>query len=372
MAGVTIRYDGDPDGALDASEQVQDGLADVEAGLDGLGDAAQQAGRDVADGLGEASDAAGEATEGLEDVSEGAGGAGLNARSMGSVFKQVLEGDVAGAARAAVPLLSALGPAAAIAGVAAFAGLSLIQEAINNSSGAAKVGAEDAATWAQAWIDAGGSVITSQQLVAEVLAISTDPERYEQAKKNAEDWGVTVSTAMRAMAGDALALTAAQASLNERSAEAARLLAEQEVQVDANAGAAYDLDEATRRGGASLDALYAAMQAGKEIASETSDALLDIVRASGEASLEVDKLGNQLYTLPDGTKVVVDAETGQASQNVETFKGDLDGIAETVTTSVDLDLPDAAAAIRQMQKDFWGRRVVVKASLVTPYGREIV
>lgn len=366
---VTIRFDGDPSGAIAAAGDVEQAADNLGDRLGDASDAGKDAGDAIEEGLDQVGDAAGDAVEEIDEVTESSEGASLSMRSIGKSAKEAVEGDFSGAMGAATGFLRNFGPVGVIAGGLAAGGIGLVTAALDANEEKAAEQAAAAAEWAQAWLDAGGSVITSQQLVAEVRAIATDPERYKVAQQNAEDWGVTVSTAMRAMAGDTLALTAAQTALNARTDEAARLLAIQEVQVDGNAAAAYDLDDATRRGAESLDALYAGMEAGREIARETSDALLEIVRSSGSAALEVDALGNQLFTLPDGTKVVVDAETGQASQNIETFKGDLDGIVEQIDTKAvfTADTSQAEAAIEKLS----GKKVRVVAEVVDPYGRVI-
>lgn len=60
------------------------------------------------------------------------------------------------------------------------------------------------------------------------------------------------------------------------------------------------------------------------------------------AGLAVDDFGNKLITLPDGTQVVIDAETGQATQDVTKFKGDVNSIPTTVTSTARLLVDDSS------------------------------
>lgn len=56
--------------------------------------------------------------------------------------------------------------------------------------------------------------------------------------------------------------------------------------------------------------------------------------ATGKVTEEVDELGNRLFTLPDGKQIMIDAETEQATTDVDNFKGDVDGVPEEVSTRV--------------------------------------
>ena len=70
------------------------------------------------------------------------------------------------------------------------------------------------------------------------------------------------------------------------------------------------------------------MEAGRTAARNVSDALLAVVAASSDAAVEVDELGNKVVTLPDGAEIMINAKTGQATQDVSRFKGDVDGVVD--------------------------------------------
>jgi hypothetical protein len=103
---------------------------------------------------------------------------------------------------------------------------------------------------------------------------------------------------------------------------------------------------------ARLDQLTAQRQAVRELtdingqANETFRAQQGVLRGlindAASATLEVDELGNELYTLPDGTQIMIDAETGQATTDVQKFKGDVDGVPETKTTQFKVTVDDGA------------------------------
>src|SRR5690606_37256651 len=67
---------------------------------------------------------------------------------------------------------------------------------------------------------------------------------------------------------------------------------------------------------------------------EQQAVLFGLIEDAGTATAQVDELGNTVYSLPDGTQILVSAETGQATTDVSTFKGDLDEIPSSVVTTV--------------------------------------
>jgi hypothetical protein len=378
------------------TREVVRGAGDVETALEGVSDALDAAARDGDEAAEKLERSFSEAQRDIsrssrrmgDDVSDNSrrgfnnaregirevrGEAIQNLSEVASSFDGSVQGiadGFQGLAGGAAAGLIALGGPAAGAG-AALAAVGLIGGAVMTGlTEDAEKNKEAIGRWAQSYIDAGSTILGAAQITAGALAIATDPERYAEAERNAADWGVTVGTAMRAMAGDTTALAAAQTNLNERTAEAARLLAIQEEQVDANAGAAYDLDDATKRGAYSLAQLNAQMATGQGIARNTSDALKGIVQNAGTAAEEVDELGNRLYTLPDGAQVLIRADTGLATQDLTAFKDDLDGIAEQVDTKlvVTADTSQAEGQLAKLSK----KTLKVTVSLVNRYGREIV
>lgn len=218
--------------------------------------------------------------------------------------------------------------------------------------------------WAQAYIDSSNLIISAAHTVAEVNDIATDSERYDKAKENAKNWGVDISTAMRAMAGDATALASAQESvtteqdkLNQKAKEAL------------DGGKQLTGQEQARtlellNGAAALAAQRGEMTEAAEIARQTSDALLGIVSSAGESGVAVDELNNKLITLPDGTQVMISAETGQATQDVSKFKGDTDGVIDQLNgKDVVLQAQAEVAAADRVLREFVGRKRAIKVDV---------
>lgn len=258
-------------------------------------------------GFGKANDAAGEfKDEALSNFSE------VTSSFDGSMssIQDLAQGTLGGLASTGIP---GVGLAAGIAAIAVGA----IGSAIGENDEAMQASAEAAAQWADAYVASGGRIVDSAHVVAEIQAIATDPERYKKAKQDAEDWGVDVSDAMRAIAGDATALEVVQRSLAERSDEATAALKTQEGQVDKNAGATYDLADSVERGQGSLAKLTGEMRTGQAIAKNSARALGDYAKEAGVATGKTDSLGNAIYELPDSKQIVVDAKTGRAYEDIE-------------------------------------------------------
>jgi hypothetical protein len=308
-------------------DKIEDELKDVQRQSDKTG---RDVGKNMDDGFDRAKKGADDfKQEANSTAREAAASFDGSAESIADAFQEVTANAFGG-----------FGPAGAVAGLAAAAGIGLAVKAFEEVGEAQELSEEKVADWAKAFIESGNRIIGAAHVVAEVQAIATDPERYKVAAQNAKDWGVDETTAMRAMAGDATALEVTRRRLNERTEESNRLLAEQEQQVDSSAGAAYDLADSVNRGAEAFSVLTGEMTAGQQRAQGVSEGLKDIVNDAASAIKEVDELGNAVYTLPDGTQIMIDAETGQATTDVSRFKGDLDGIPETVTSTVKIQVDD--------------------------------
>lgn len=228
------------------------------------------------------------------------------------------------------------GPAGAVAGLAAAAGIGLATAAIQANDEAAQLSKERIADWADAYVEAGERVLPAMVTAARFQDIITDPERFAEAEKNATDWGVSIETAIAAMAGNAGAIKDVEAAVRglKEEYEAAREAAPPIDEFGAVNGALIEQEQAYRNAAGSLAQLTGEMDAGAQRADLLDSYYRDLINSASSATVEVDELGNAVYTLPDGTKIMIDADTGRATQNVDAFKGDVDGIPETVTTRV--------------------------------------
>lgn len=321
-----------------AVSDLEDSFDDARKKARDLGDAGDKAGADVEKGMKRAEGGVKDmGREAESTATEAAASFDGSAESIGDAFQEVAANAFAG-----------FGPAGAVAGIAAAAGIGLAVAGFEQTAEAQAESEEAIAGWADKFIEAGNRIITNSQVMAEVVAIATDPERYKEAAENAKNWGVDEGTAMRAMAGDAAALAVTQETVNARRERFTEILEENAT----GSGNSYDkmqkLTEAEQAlvdqhsaGIASWEKLTGEMAAGEERARTVSDAFLGMIDDASGAAIQVDELGNKVVTLPDNTQIFIDAKTGQASQNVSGFKGKLDEIPKTkaivVNGTVSLD-----------------------------------
>ncbi len=188
---------------------------------------------------------------------------------------------------------------------------------------------------AQAYISAGSDVLDAMTISARSSEILTDKDLRKEAEELKRVLGTDLSTAVRALAGDQNALAAANEIVKSSEDELLRLMRESTDYMSGDFSAAEK---------ARLDQLLDARQKVDDLntvngtANETfltQQAILKgLVNEASSAVKEVDELGNAVYTLPDGAQIMIDAETGNATTDLSAFKGDVDGIPETVITTV--------------------------------------
>lgn len=228
------------------------------------------------------------------------------------------------------------------AGAGAAVGVGLITSAIVAADEARQRLQERANDLAQAYIDAGTTALDAMTIASRTGEILTG-DRRKEAEDLAKALGVDLSTAARALAGDQNALAVAN-----------RIVADSEEEwMDlAQKSANYITGELGQAGKQRLEQLQQQRDKVRElnevngIATETFAAQQNVLRGlindAASATKEVDDLGNELYTLPDGTQIMIDAETGQATTDVRNFKGDLDGVPEEITTRVKVQVDSSA------------------------------
>lgn len=335
-------------GMRDAQRRTDDAADEIRKLRDELNKAGRQGkntGDDIRDGFRRAEDGAEEfKDEANSTAREAAASFDGSAESIADAFQEIAANAFAG-----------FGPAGALAGLAAAAGIGLAIAGVESVHEAEEKAAELAGEWADRFVESGQRVATAAQQSAAVIDISTDPEKYKEATENAKLWGTTVSDAMLAMAGNAGAITVVEDALDRK-----RVAAEKDAQA---------AQEAAEANGSALAALTPqevelnkaedawrrhtdAMSTGAQQADAASDSLLAIVEQATDAGVAVDDLGNKVVTLPDGAEIFIDAQTGKASADVSRFKGDVDGTIDHLNGR-DVVL-QAKAATDQARRDVEG------------------
>lgn len=322
------------DDAADEANTLEKRLRDVRDAAKDAGKAGDDAGDDIRSGFKRAEGGLSEfKDEANSTAREAAASFDGSAESIGDAFQEV-----------AANAFSGFGPAGAVAGIAAAAGIGLAVAGFEAVSEAQAASEEAIAEWADAFIEAGDKVLSAGITAAKFQEIITDPEKFKEAQKNAEDWGVSIETAVAAMSGNAGAIDDVRASV-DRLGDAYEEAREKAPPIDEFGnvnGVLLEQEQAYLRAAGSLSKLTGEMEAGQQRADLLNRYYEDLINSAEGATKEVDELGNAVYTLPDGTTIFVDAETKQATQNVDKFKGDVDGIPEVVNTTVRIGVDDRA------------------------------
>lgn len=303
------------------TDDAADEIKDLRDELNRAGRAARNVGDDGAAGLGRVKNGAQEVQQEIgQNMGQAVSAFRGDLQDLGQVGQDTLGGLAASiASTGPAGILGAIVLAAGAAGLGLFtAGLEESkekQEALNAS----------AAEWADKYVESAGRIVSATDIVAEIQAIATDPERYKQAKDNARDWGVGVADAMRAMAGDADALGIVQEGLNRKQEEWGRILEETSA-----SGGSYERSTMTdaqrelgvelERGTEALKLQSDAMRLGQEQAQNAASALYDYATKAGTATGETDDLGNAIVDLPGGKQIVIDANTRRAYEDIDALE----------------------------------------------------
>lgn len=276
--------------------------------------------------LGDTADDAGTKVEGIKDKT-GTVGEGL--RSLGDIARDVLQGDFEGAASGAVDALSSIG--GALTG-------GLVGGAI--ASGVAGI----VSSWIKSWQDAAeqtkkivsdafremaeDGIASWESVQSQMRRLSEAYDEHEgEIKRIAELTGLNFETVASAWAGNKDAIEAVNRAYGDQVDELGKV-----------PGATKDAVDATVRGwegimaplNNTLDAYDTAKQKAKAYSNQVSEGLLSQLEGVGKVAVEIDEVGNRLITLPDKTQVLIDADTGQATLNVDKFRGDVDGVIDHI------------------------------------------
>lgn len=331
--------------AKDTGDDFERAMKDAQTATDRLGDetadVARQIEREFRDTYrkvkDDAADAADAGTQGFGKVKDGAGELsseiGQNLGETVSSFRGDLSDlgsigqDTLGGLAATVAGTGPAGLLGAFALAAGALGLGAITAGMEEAEQRQQDLKDAADEWADAYVASAGKIVDAASVVAGMNAIATDGEQYATAKENAKNWGVDVSTAMRAMAGDGTALGVVTESLTEKQEAFNKATEGAITQGEGYAASQGQLTEEQRamrdevtKGKEALDFQNEAMGLGAEQARNYAKGLYDYTVATGKATDETDDLGNKIYELPDGKQIVVDAKTKTAYEDLDALE----------------------------------------------------
>ncbi|MFB4348480.1 hypothetical protein [Microbacterium sp. CR_7] len=361
----------------DMTRDAKDGSRDAERAVERLEDSFRDAARRAKD-LGDAGDDAGDKVRrGMRDADDDVRRFGRTSEEVGDELKQNLgetfssfRGDLEDLPQIAQDTLGGLAGSGALGGIpglvataAGAAGIGMLIGAFESMDEAAKESAQRANDWADAYIEAGGRLLSFEQQMAKVRDITTN--QYDVASKNAELWGVSVETAIAAMAGSQSALDDVSDSVNKQSDAAARAAVEAQKMAEASGGTLGVLTQEEQKAAAAADALNlltGEMDRGAQQADVYSRLLADTARSTEGATEAVDDFGDSIVTLPGGKQVYIDAETGQATADVDAISNKIYSVPDGhATVRVTGDTTDIDRKLRVLS----GTTLKIGARIVT-------
>nr|WP_274637075.1 hypothetical protein [Microbacterium bovistercoris] len=239
-------------------------------------------------------------------------------------------------------LATSLGPVGAIGAGIIGALIGVGTQMVQNWQGDTDKMKEAGAEWADAYIEAGGRVLTFEQQAAKVRGILTDAEQYKAAEEKAKQWGVDILVAAEALSGSATAIQEVKDSYSEMAGKADEMKDKFLTgKIDAGQLSQWKLD--VDNGKKSLEELTGQMELGQQAADVYSRFLRDVANTTQGATREVDKFGDTIVTLPDGHKIYIDAETGQATEDVDAIEKHVYGLKDkTVKVTARVNVDDTA------------------------------
>jgi hypothetical protein len=238
--------------------------------------------------------------------------------------------------------LAALGGGFGLAAGAAATGVGLITTALEQAEERRKELEQKANDLASAYIEAGNTVIDAATIASSASSILTDPAEKKKAQELADALGIDLSTAVRTMALDQNALALANGIVSDSEDEYFELMGRRGDYITGGLSTAEtkrfnQLDNQRQK----MAELNGITDSANDTFKQQQDVLFDLIKDADTATVAVDKFGNELIELPDGTKIVIDAETKTASTNISNFAGDLDKKIPTVKT-IDIVAKDKA------------------------------
>jgi len=120
-----------------------------------------------------------------------------------------------------------------------------------------------------------------------------------------------------------------------------------------------------------LDGTAEGFKLGSAAAELNDRALYDYAQQAGKATGETDDLGNAILRLPDGTEVVIDADTKRANANVDAFESNVQSVkgkTVTVTANGRSDMSSATRGLNTWIAQNDGRTFKIRGRYVSPLG----
>lgn len=265
--------------------------------------------------------------------------------------------------------IAGTGPAgiAGAAGIAAGAlGLGLVTAEIQKGQKEAEILGDRLRKAYEEAAESGAEYISIAQVIKDQQDLMYNDERateWAQVQRTQKETGLEWSTVLRANAGDLDAINVVQRELKESA----------DTWHDSINDAANATDFALIKDHWKQveEASTLAGEKQRESSARTSELLASEISKYGDLEKQLDNVGNQVVTLPDGKEIFIDAKTGQASENLTRFKGDADGVIDhvngrDVVIKARVDTTDAGRSLARFINQ--GRQIKIGSRVVGPAG----
>ena len=344
------------------TERALDGIGDAGTDaareIDRAGDKVERTFRDMVQDARKADDAVkkvgDDGPQSLRKLGDAGSEVGQELRqNLGETFAS-FKGDLADLPQIAQDTLGGLAGSGALGGIAGLAataagaaGLGLLTAELQRQKEEADQLKERLASAYQTAAEEGRDYLNTAQLIADANDLMFNTERaeeYKRVRQDAKYLAMDEATVLAAAAGDLDAQAEVLGRIGALQEDNARQQRENGGTMTGDMRTQYELlGQLEGRWTGLNDTTRGVADTARHAQEVTSRFLLDAIDKAGTASQEVDEFGNKLLTLPDGTEVVIDAKTGQAHQDLDRFRGDLDGVSETVTAArVRVEVDDSA------------------------------
>lgn len=257
------------------------------------------------------------------------------------------------------------GPGGVAFGIVAAAGVGIATALFQKAKDDELALEERANDLAAAYIAAGSTVLDELAIAdrSQEILTSTDPKVKTDLKTLTDNLG-DQALAVRVLAGDKTALATANeilAGTDSTAAEKALALAQANGTVTQDIEAAAYAAESFK---GVMDEVNGTTDEASKKQQTHSEILRQVIDDATEAAVQTDEFGNQLITLPSGAQIVIEAETGTATTDVDNFKGDVDTIPVAHTTDIEVGVNKTAWNNFKTEVENWDPNKTIRVAPV--------
>lgn len=295
--------------ALDLSRGFDVPLERAKRAVDEVADAAKDAGDEVD-----------------QSLSKGSARAGDSVSELGSIARDVLQGDFGAATESAASALMGLAGiigGGAVGGAIATALGSVVGSWISEWNRAAEESAQRISDMYDDMAESGNRYLSQAYLFSAANELIADDGKLAKVREMRDLLGIDLYTAIGALTGSSADLAIAQQAVSDQLDIVGSKVQGYSTLQDEAAGKTQSAFAELQKLRGELEGVGDSL----DTAGSKADALsgyqihlYDAEVAAGRATKEIDAFGDAIYKMPDGKTVTVNAETGQATQAIQAIE----------------------------------------------------